>query len=315
MHKQSLAQLPTPIQKLKLPSLQTTKSIYIKRDDYTGTEVSGNKIRKLEYCLQEAIDQGCDTIITTGAIQSNHCRATAAACARLGLNCQLVLAGEVKELEGNFFLNQLFGAEIHILEADQERDQYMQDLTAKVAQRGQKAYLIPVGASNAVGSLGYLECYEEILEQEKAMQITFDTIVLTVGSGGTYAGLWYGDYREQLKKTILGYSVSKSAAEFTADIQAILAEMDPEIQDFDSITINDEFVGEGYARYTLDELRFYQQIAQETGIVFDPCYTGKAFRGLYENIEAIPGENILFIHTGGLQGWTQEMREMLIAGK
>lgn len=316
MNKIKLANLPTPIQKLNNISENTGKNIYLKRDEYTGMELTGNKIRKLEYVLADALAKGANTIITAGGLQSNHCRATAAACAKLGLECHLVLKEkEVYHEEGNLFLDYMFGAKIHLISKDEDRNAYMEQLAQELEAEDKNTYLIPIGASNAVGSLGYQETYEEIIEQEKQMDTSFDTIVVTVGSGGTYAGLWLANHLLNKEKKILGFSVDASTEEFTRKVINIVKEMNTEVKDFDSIHINDRYIGEGYSIATSEEIEDYVKIAKQEGVLFDPCYTGKAFRGLLKEIqkgELDHAENILFIHTGGLYGWTQENREIAL---
>ena len=316
MNKIKLANLPTPIQKLNNISENTGKNIYLKRDDYTGMELTGNKIRKLEYVLADALAKGANTIITAGGLQSNHCRATAAACAKLGVECHLVLKEkEVYHEEGNLFLDYMFGAKIHLISKDEDRNAYMEQLAQELEAEDKNTYLIPIGASNAVGSLGYQETYEEIIEQEKQMDTSFDTIVVTVGSGGTYAGLWLANHLLNKEKKILGFSVDASTEEFTRKVINIVKEMNTEVKDFDSIHINDRYIGEGYSIATSEEIEDYVKIAKQEGVLFDPCYTGKAFRGLLKEIqkgELDHAENILFIHTGGLYGWTQENREIAL---
>src|SRR5690554_5327345 len=194
----SLANLPTKIEKLEKLSKELGHEIYIKRDDQTGSEITGNKIRKLEYAVQEALDKGCDYLITCGGIQSNHARATAAVAAKLGLGAYLVLRGsEDNELEGNYFFDKLLGAKIRFVASEEysnNRMEIMEEIKAKLEKEGYKPYIIPEGASNGVGSLGYCNAMEEILRQEKEIGIKFDAIAVTVGSGGTYAGLYYANH-------------------------------------------------------------------------------------------------------------------------
>ncbi|MBG9979724.1 D-cysteine desulfhydrase family protein [Facklamia sp. DSM 111018] len=314
MDKISLANLPTPIQKMDYCSLCYNKNMYIKRDDLTGLELSGNKIRKLEYVLADAIQSHHDTIITVGAIQSNHCRATAAACARLGLDCHLILTEkESYHHEGNYMLDYLLGAHVHLIPTAGDLFQEMEALKAKLHDQGRYPYLIPVGASNPIGSLGYREAYQEIIQQETALGITFDTIALAVGSGGTYAGLWYENKQVAEPKNIVGFSVSSSAEKFTQAIQDIVVGMDYQGQDFSSIQINDHYIGQGYSIAQESEIEFYVDIMQNEGILLDPCYSGKAFYGLVNEIKhgrLAEAENILFIHTGGVFGWTKEDKEL-----
>lgn len=320
MIKIKIANLPTRIEKLENISGELGINLYVKRDDFTGTEFSGNKIRKLEYALAEAIRTGCDTIITAGATQSNHCRATAAACAKYGLKCELVIRGDdPKQIEGNLFLDYMLGANVNLIKPEDSREEKMAEIRDRIEKSGGKAYIIPVGASNAVGSLGYLECFKEILEQESELGIEFDTIVLSVGSGGTYAGLWLGNYLNKSNKNIYGISVSDSSEEFKEQIIDILKNMDGIDADDnyldENIIINDKYIGDGYAKSTDEELEFLIEIAQKEGIIFDPCYTGKAFRGSYNEMksgELKKAKSVLFIHTGGLMGWTKDQRDRVL---
>lgn len=313
MKKIDLANLPTKIIKLDKLSEKYNKNIYLKRDDLTGTETSGNKIRKLEFSLYDALQKKADTIITTGALQSNHCRATAAACAKLGLKCHLILNGFPDDIEGNLFLDYILGANIHFIKEDSSLEDEIKKLEEALKSKGKRTYFIPVGASNDIGTYGYLNAYDEIVEQEKKLGIDFDLISTAVGSGGTYGGLWYGNYLKGNNKRILGFSVNKSTEEFENIIMNILKELDEDIQDFSSMDINDSYIGEGYAKATKEEIEFYYDIANLESVIFDPCYTGKAFKGLINEIENgnIKENNILFVHTGGLMGWTKEQREIL----
>lgn len=339
LQRQNLAHLPTPIQFLDKLSQDLGANVYVKRDDFSGLELSGNKIRKLEFSLAEALAQGCDTVITTGAIQSNHCRATAFACQKLGLSCTLVLTAQKPEhYEGNTFLDLMAGADLRYIGDGSQRDEYIETLMADLKKAGNKPYYIPVGASNAVGSLGYMNCYEEILEQEKDLNLSFDAICLAVGSGGTYAGLWYANALNEGSKDIVGICVCDDAVTFTAEVDQIVRDLNkgldrnvlpkhlsaeecidannsPEMQLIKApgYIFNDQYIGEGYAKTTEAEIKFLIDMAGKTGIVFDPCYTGKAFRGLVSEINKggfKDHKNILFIHTGGLFGWTRESMDI-----
>lgn len=312
MRKLNIANLDTPIKKMEKLSRELGKNIFIKRDDFTGIEVSGNKIRKLEYIIAYALDNGYDTVITTGAIQSNHARATAAICAMMDLECHLVLRGEAKEYEGNLFLDDMLGANVNIIPPGSSREDAMEELKHVLEAQGKKVLIIPVGASNAIGSYGYINCYNEIVKQEVEMGIHFDSIQLAVGSGGTYAGLWYANEQADTKNKIIGYSVDATAEAFKEDIIKIVNDMEESQHDFDTISINDSYVGLGYGQATDEELAFYIDFAKSEGIILDPVYTGKAFRGLVTEIKNgnyAEQENILFIHTGGQQGYTKEMRD------
>lgn len=318
-----IANLPTEIQKMEKSSDKYGLGIYLKRDDFTGIETSGNKVRKLEFSIGEAIEKGSDTIITAGALQSNHCRSTAAVCAKLGLNCELVIKGEQPDdFEGNLFLSNILGARTHYISPDDSVDDKMEEIREELSKKGKKAYTIPIGASNAIGSLGYAETMEEILKQEKELGLEFDALVVTVGSGGTYAGLWYANEALDKPKDIIGYSVSESTEEFTLAVKNILIDMykndgiSKDDIDESSIIIKDEYVGDGYALSRLEEIEFICDMAKTEGVVFDPVYTGKAFLGMTKEIEKgnfDKYKNILFIHTGGLQGWTSEQRKMAMS--
>lgn len=315
MQKINLANLPTKIVKLERLSKEWGINLYVKRDDQTGSEISGNKIRKLEYLLKVATDNGCDTLVTTGGIQSNHCRATAAAAALLGLKCELLLRiGDYPKIEGNYFLDKLFGANINFCNHDEYRDS-RDEIMGKIAEKlnkedGRKCFIIPEGASNAIGSLGYYEAMTEIVEQEKQLNQHFDTVIVAVGSGGTYSGLCTANKELKLSKRVLGFAVGSDSEYFVNKIHCINEEL-AKIARFKSsftkadIEINDRYVGVGYAISRPEELAFISKIASLEGLVLDPVYTGKAMYGLYNEIKEgkVPlGSSVLFIHTGGLFG-------------
>lgn len=313
--KLNLGNFPTKIEKLEKISKESGVNIYIKRDDQTGSEISGNKIRKLEYSIYEAIENGCDTLITCGGIQSNHARATAAAGIKLGMRAILVLrSDEIPELEGNYFLDKVIGADVRIISSDDYRErraEIMEDIKAESDAEGHKAYIIPEGASNGIGSLGYYSFMKEIKEQEKELGIKFDRIVAAVGSGGTYAGLCMGNTEFfNGEKKITGFNVCDDAEFFKKRSEEIIEEaqkyLDGNIivkaEDMDII---DGYVGIGYAQSRPEELEFIQKTARKEGVIFDPVYTGKAMYGMMNEIEKgtfAKGENVLFIHTGGLFG-------------
>lgn len=309
-----LANVPTRIEKLEKFSRQLGTELYIKRDDQTGAEFAGNKIRKLEFSLQEALNGGFDSIITCGGIQSNHCRATAAAAARLGLKCDLVLRGsEMAERDGNLLLDDLLGAKIHFITPEQyrfERQSIMEEIKEQLILQGYHPYIIPEGASNGIGSFGYYVAMQEILAQEKQLGLSFDAIIVAVGSGGTYAGLFLATKLLEVEKTIYGFNVCEDSEYFREVISGILEES----QDYlhapftfspDELKIVDGYVGRGYALGRPEERQLIRELATLEGIVLDPVYTGKAFYGLTEEIKGgrfKEHKNILFIHTGGLFG-------------
>jgi len=319
-----LANLPTKIEKLENLSKELGKNIYIKRDDQTGTEVSGNKVRKLEFGLKEALNQGCDTLITVGGIQSNHCRATAAVAAKFGLASYLILnALEPDDYEGNVFLDKILGANIVFMQSDEYKDKTLEviveELMEKLSAQGHKGYFIPAGASNAIGSFGYITTIDEILDQEKEMGIKFDAIVSTTGSTGTYSGLYYGNKVNNNDANIIGISISQPAENLKPKIIGIFDEIAGYTGEKIEVTAEEIWIIEGYAGlgYAISqqhEIDFIKNFASTEGIVLDPVYTGKAMYGLVEEIKKgtfDKHENILFIHTGGIYGWTKTARAMV----
>lgn len=313
--KLRLGNFPTRIERLEKFSTIVKEHVYIKRDDQTGTEFSGNKIRKLEYSINEAINNDCDTLITCGGIQSNHARATAAAGIKLGLKSVLVLRSDEKpELEGNYLIDKIMGADVRIISSEdyrERRQEIMENILKELEAKGRKGYIIPEGASNGIGTFGYLACFNEILEQEKEHGIVFDTIVTAIGSGGTFAGLYLGNKLTNSGKKIVGINVCDTAEYFKDRVSEILKEVKTYIPDTefeiskDDMCIIDGYVGDGYAVSRIEELDFICDFAEAEGIVLDPVYTGKAMRGLYTEIKKgtfKDSKNILFIHTGGLFG-------------
>lgn len=310
-----LANLPTRIQKLeRLSKKLGGPNIFIKRDDETGTEISGNKVRKLEFTVKKALDEGCDFLITCGGVQSNHARATAAVAARLGINSYLVLRGsEEEKIDGNLFLDKVLGAQIRFITPEdykEKRMEIMENIKEELSKEGHKAYIIPEGASDGIGTFGYYKAMEEIIDQEREMGINFDAIVLAVGSGGTYGGVFLGKKILNHKGNIYGVNVCNDAEHFKRRIEDLLHEslnIMNETLDFnrEEISIIDGYVGRGYALSRAEEIDFIRELAQLEGIILDPVYTGKAMYGLVNEIKKgrfKEHKNILFIHTGGLFG-------------
>lgn len=310
-----LANLPTKIEKLeRLSESLGGPNIYIKRDDQTGSEVSGNKVRKLEFSVMEALDHGCDYLITCGGIQSNHCRAVAAVAAKLGIKSCLLLRGrEDIEPDGNLFLDRVLGADVHFISPEDykyHRMEIMEELKKELQSKGFNPYIIPEGASNGIGTFGYFNAMEEILTQEKELGIHFDGIVTAVGSGGTYSGLFLAAKILNYHGKIYGFNVCDDKEYFQNRICEILLDSFSYLNENilfskDEINIIDGYVGRGYALSSPEELEFIQYIAKLEGIILDPVYTGKAMYGLAEKIKEgrfKDCENLLFIHTGGLFG-------------
>jgi D-cysteine desulfhydrase len=310
-----LANLPTRIDELRHLSKELGVRIFIKRDDETGSELTGNKVRKLEFVLPDALAQGCDTLITCGGIQSNHARAVTAAAVRLGLAATLVLKTDTPPPcpDGNYLMSKLLGATFRFIsEQDyaERRDEIMEEVKNELAQKGVKAYIIPEGASNGLGCFGYYQCLHEIAGQERKGKTPFDTIVVPVGSGGTYAGLYMANKESNAGKRIVGFNVCSTAEAFR---ERITGEINEALQigggqlafTKDDIDVVDGYVGLGYALSRQEELDFIAKVARTDGIIFDPVYTGKALYGLYNEIKKgtfSSSKNILFIHTGGVPG-------------
>jgi D-cysteine desulfhydrase len=320
-----LANLPTPIQKLdKLTALFDGPEIYIKRDDLTGVGLSGNKVRKLEYLLADAREQGADTLITCGGIQSNHARATAIAAAQNGMRSVLVLRGESeKPYDGNVLLDKMVEAEIRLVTPEQyaERiDEIMEQVAEELREDGRRAYIIPEGGSNSIGVWGYIRASEEIRDQLVEMGLAVDSIVTAVGSGGTLAGLLVGKKLNDLKARMVGFNVCDTAEHFRALIGRLVAgtiagyQLPVQMAE-DEIELIDGYVGRGYALSRPEELALIRQVAKQEGIFLDPVYTGKALFGLADQIRRgrfKKGEKILFLHTGGIYGlFTPEKRQGL----
>ena len=313
LKKISLFNRVTPIEHLSALSKELNgPKLYIKRDDLTDVALGGNKVRKLEYILADAIEKGCDTIITTGGPQSNHARITAGVCAKLGLRCVLLLSGNKKTvLEGNLLLDNIFGAEVRFADSwDFDKIHMMMDELAKhLTAKGHKAYPVPVGGASGLGTMGYAACFSEILEQEKELKINFDRIVVANGSGGTQAGLEIGKAEKKSKKEILAMSVlfkKEKALEYVRkeikEGYEVLGKNLPEKMD---IIIDDSYLGEGYAIPDKRVIETIGLLGRHEGVILDPVYTGKAFGGLIDYIKLgkiSRTENILFIHTGGYPG-------------
>jgi len=300
-----LAHLPTPIEPLsRLTTLLQGPQLFIKRDDLTGLGLGGNKTRKLEYLTADALEQGCRTLITTGAVQSNHCRQVAAAAARLGLGCILVLGGpDPGTRQGNLLLDELSGAQL-IFVPKEERDQRLQQAFAQARQDGLQPYLIPYGGSNPVGVQGYLQAIQELQEQA----LNPDWIVLASSSGGTQAGMVLGGKQTGFTGRILGISVDKLATELTQTIIALANQtatylnMGVEITPQD-VFVNDAYCQAGYGNLQPAEVEAIQLFARTEGILLDPVYTSRAAAGLIDLIRKgffSRDEIVLFWHTGGI---------------
>lgn len=309
---------PTPIQPLPCLSAHLGGAdIFVKRDDLNGLGGGGNKLRKLEFLIGAALAAGADTIITVGARQSNHARLTAAAAARVGLKCELVLTRAVPRFDadylenGNILLDSLFDARIHDLPGSANALQFAEERANELRAQGRNVYVCPLGGSSPVGCLGYADCAVEIVAQSSAAGISFDHIVVPNGSGGMHAGLVAGFAALGRDPSVVsGFAVYGDAGQTystTLDkAKQTAALIDANLHlDSDAVSIDDSQRGAGYGIPTDSMREAVRLLASREGLLLDPVYSGKAFAGLVENVRAgnyHKGQNILFIMTGGLPG-------------
>ncbi|MEH6445888.1 MAG: D-cysteine desulfhydrase [Oceanospirillaceae bacterium] len=290
--------------------------LYFKRDDCTGLAGGGNKTRKLEYLMADALQQKADTIVTLGGLQSNHARQSAAAAAKFGLGCELVLedvAGTPKAdfySNGNLFLNTILGANIHKLGVDADLQGYSDQLLIDLEAQGKKPYFIPIGGSNVIGSLGYVRCALEIVEQLNEQKVHIDQIVIASGSSGTQAGLLAGLIMAGSDISVLGISVSKTTEHQARLVTELLLELlefleiDPALAK-GKVHTNGNYFGEGYGVSTTAMVDAVKLCASKEGILLDPVYTGKAMAGFIDLLKTQQIDNNasqLFLHTGGSAG-------------
>lgn len=288
-------------------------NIYIKRDDKLNLSVGGNKVRKLEFLMADAITQNADTIITCGAVQSNHCCLTLSAANKEKLKCQLILEERVANsynpsANGNNFLYHLMGVEeVHVVPGGTDMMAEMERLAKELEDKGRKPYIVPGGGSNSIGALGYLACAQEILNQCFEMRLNIDKIVVTSGSGGTHSGLLAGMISSNANIPIIGIGVNKRKEEQTNLIMQKANEAAKKVNSKNTVKIEDvvvfdDYIGDGYSIPTDKMIEAVQLVAREEAILLDPVYTGKAMSGLIDLIRKQyfkKNENVLFIHTGG----------------
>ncbi len=308
LSKIALAHLPTRIEYLsRLSEVLGGPQIYCKRDDQTGLGFGGNKIRKLEFLLADAMDHQARTLVSVGAIQSNHCRQVAALAARAGLDCILVLSGEKPEIAtGNLYLDQLFGAEI--VWADREnRLQVLDTIIEQTRNDGRAPYKIPYGGSNAVGVMGYLEAMNELREDEKKQGFNFNWIVTASSSGGTQAGMILGSLVWLFTGKILGIAIEGTTAELGQTMRQLIKEC-MELNQLhlrvpeSLINVNDAYTGKGYGIMGEPEIEAIRLFAQHEGLLLDPVYTSRAAAGMIDLIRNgffRKEDKVLFWHTGG----------------
>ncbi|MCK4385976.1 MAG: D-cysteine desulfhydrase family protein [candidate division Zixibacteria bacterium] len=306
-----LAMKPTPIERIRnFPQVPQGFEIFVKRDDLTEFYLSGNKIRKLEFIFYDVLKKNADTLITCGGFQSNHARATAILGTRFGLKSVLVLFGENSPvLDGNLFLNELVGAEIKYIPQDRygELEAIMEEVSSKLKKEGKKPYIVPEGASNELGVWGYIKASWEIKKQLEKRKLKIDKIITAVGSGGTYAGLFLGSKIFDWEVQIYGFNVKDTAQIFVDRIYELMMTTKEKFKlkvnfEKEEIKIIDGYVGKGYAKSRKEELDLIKSVAENTGIILDPVYTGKAMYGLLDQLKRgrfSPEDKILFLHTGG----------------
>jgi D-cysteine desulfhydrase len=305
-----LALTPTPLLKLERLSVELGVELWVKRDDLTGLLESGNKVRKLEFLVGEALAQRADTLITCGTLQSNCCRAVSAIAARLGLRAVLALKGQPPEqYDGNLLLDRLLGAELHYCDDEQwERiDEVMADLAARVRARGGIPYIIPESGATVTGALGYLACGREIAEQVRHGAPPFDTVAIAAFSGGSHAGLLMASQLSGLDARVVSIPVAWEADRVRAYVDDVIrrarARYGLDVRPPSSITLLDGYQGAGRARVRDEELQTVVHVARREGIALDPVYTAKAFYGLTDTLRRAPGSlgrRVCFIHTGGI---------------
>ncbi len=318
-----LAQLPTPLQPLERLSatLGGKHRLWVKRDDLTDTAISGNKLRKLEFVTAAAREQGCDTLITCGGVQSNHCRATALVGARLGFKVHLILRGEApKDLDGNLLLDHLAGARV----SHYPHKQFVSELPAlfdhwrdHYAARGSRALCIPTGASDGLGLWGYLSGARELALDMQNHAIEAAHWVCATGSGGTQAGLTLGAALAELPVKVWGFNVCDDEAWFLNKVAQDIGDWQQRFPQATALPawqarVVDGYVGPGYGRATAEVFDTILRVASLEGLVLDPVYTGKAFHGMLEEIRAgrfDDQRDIIFVHTGGIFGLFPQRRE------
>ncbi len=318
MRRLSLAHLPTPLQKPRGLDALVGADVWVKRDDMTAGPEAGNKIRKLEYLLADAKERGAAVVVTCGGIQSNHARATALLAASLGMRAVLFLRTTAASLDpasapfvGNVLLDRLVGAEIRLITPETYRDRsaVMAACAQELEAKGERAYVIPEGGSNGLGSLGYVEAMREVREQLDggyAGAHPFDTIVHACGSGGTAAGVALGASAHGVASQVIAMAVCDDAPTFERVIERIVGEaraLTPSLRAPAPLVVDDRSKGPAYGVSTPEQRRVMIDVARASGLILDPVYTGKAFVGMIRLAQnELRGRRILFLHTGGLPG-------------
>ena len=316
----SIAHLPTPFEEMKSLAryLNSPVRLFVKRDDCTGLAFGGNKTRKLEYSIAAALAEGADLIVTSGDVQSNHVRQTAAAATKFGIEFHCVIQNTVTGpsytpdpgflVSGNPLLGHLLGANVHAVEASSDVDREIERVVDEARRSGRRPYVIPVGASDGTGSMGYAECARELVEQWEALDLKPSHLVLATGSAGTQAGILMGLRALGSTVNVVGMSVSDAGYLKHQGVRGVVEKLSrnwsgepPAIGDAD-IVVRDEFAGEGYGIPTAECLEAIRIVARTEGLLLDPVYTGKAMAGLM-SLLATDGfadcRDLVFLHTGG----------------
>ncbi len=310
------AHLPTPLEGApRLGEALGGLSLFIKRDDATGLAGGGNKTRKLEFLVGEARARGADTLVTQGAIQSNHVRQTAAAAARMGMACEIILEARTGSEavdyngSGNVLLDRLLGAAIRTLPGGSDMNAALEETAQAVRDRGGRPYVIPGGGSNAVGALGYADCARELVVQADAMGLKIDRIVTATGSAGTQAGLVAGLAVIGADIPVLGIGVRAPQAMQEANVFKLAQETCALLGQEGRVTremvaANCDYVGAGYGLIDQAVIDALKLAARTEALILDPVYSGKAMKGLIDLCAkgAFKGETVVFLHTGGAQG-------------
>lgn len=309
--REPLGFFPTPLVELtKLSEKLDGPRVFMKRDDNTGLALGGNKTRKLEFILADALAQGADTIVTAGAAQSNHCRQTAAAAASLGLECHLVLGGkEPEHFDGNLLLDKIFGCSIHWAGKNRKGEDIPQ-IVEQLKNEGKNPYVVPYGGSNELGAVAFVEALRELEHQRNSINASFTHIVFASSSGGTHAGLMLGKKILQSSGQIVGINIDKGETdevpfnEYIVSLANSTAKLMGEKHQFSDadLTLNSDYVGEGYGVIGTLENEAISLTAQTEGILLDPVYTGRAMGGLIAMIRTgkiKKTDSVLFWHTGG----------------
>ena len=310
-----LAHLPTPLEPLPRLSEELGLDLWIKRDDCTGLAGGGNKTRKLEFLLGAAFEEDADTLVTQGAVQSNHVRQTAAAAAAHGLACEIILEERTGSKatdyvgNGNVLLDRLFGATLRTVPGGTDMVAELEKTAAEVRARGGKPYVIPGGGSNPTGALGYVDCAREIVVQADEMDLEVHRIVTATGSAGTHAGLVAGLAVMGADIPVLGIGVRAPKDRQEANVFKLAEETaallgQPGRVTREQVVADCDYVGEGYGLIDQGVIDALTLAARLDGIVLDPVYSGKAMKGLIALARAgrFKGETVVFLHTGGAQG-------------